>query len=173
MALPSLAMNCDRGYLSDSDLSSRLSSPASETPSPPPELRPEVAYPSPPRSTESSQSGSPVPDGMDSRNTSDQDGPPPAKRRRISERKPRTTEYLDLRSGHVKPGQESQLDRLLHTIHKRQKIVVVAGAGISVSAGSKCASFWWLCGDVANGCAQYPTSDHLPVYSPASGRSIT
>lgn len=63
----------------------------------------------------------------------DKDGPPPAKRRRIS--KERSTEYLDLRRDTVHPEQQPQLDRLLNVLHKRQKIVVVAGAGISVSAG--------------------------------------
>lgn len=68
---------------------------------------------------------------------SDKDGQPPRKRRRISERAPRTTEYLDLRTGKIEnPDEQLQLDRLLSVLHKRQKIVVVAGAGISVSAGS-------------------------------------
>jgi hypothetical protein len=69
---------------------------------------------------------------------SDKDGQPPRKRRRISERvpTPRTTEYLDLRNGKIDPDEQPQLDRLLNVLHKRQKIVVVAGAGISVSAGS-------------------------------------
>jgi len=69
---------------------------------------------------------------------SERDGPPPAKRRRISERKPRTTEYLDLRSCEIKEEEKPQLERLVRTLHKKRKIVVVAGAGISVSAGSMC-----------------------------------
>lgn len=74
---------------------------------------------------------------MESSNTSDKDGQPPTKRRRISkEPKERTTEYLDIRSGHVAPEQQADLDRVLNALHKRQKIVVVAGAGMSVSAGS-------------------------------------
>jgi hypothetical protein len=72
---------------------------------------------------------------MDSSASTDKEGPPPAKRRRIS--KERSTEYLDLRSSEVKPEQQEQLDRLLQVLHIRQKIVVIAGAGISVSAGSK------------------------------------
>ena len=69
---------------------------------------------------------------------SDKDGPPPAKRRRISrEPRERTTEYLDLRSGEVDPEQQEELDRVMSILHGRQKIVVIAGAGMSVSAGSK------------------------------------
>lgn len=64
------------------------------------------------------------------------DNPRPAKRRRISEKPERTTEYLDLSKG-LRPDEKTQLDRILNVLHKRQKIVVVAGAGISVSAGSK------------------------------------
>ncbi|PNS19941.1 NAD-dependent protein deacetylase hst4 [Sphaceloma murrayae] len=112
-----------------SDCSSPLSSPAN-SPSPPPD------YPSPPASQESSDVDSPCPDGMDSTITvSNKDGPPPAKRRRISDRKERTTEYLDLRSDTLDQEDQSQLDRLVRVLHKRRKIVVVAGAGISVSAG--------------------------------------
>lgn len=66
---------------------------------------------------------------------SDKDGSPPAKKRRIGERKPRTTEYLDLSTGHSQDRE--LLDRLTDVLHKRQKIVVVAGAGMSVAAGSQ------------------------------------
>ncbi|KAK3725236.1 hypothetical protein LTR37_000747 [Vermiconidia calcicola] len=96
--------------------------------------------PSPPSSQQTSQSGSPTPDGgMDSSAslTDKEGGPPPAKRRRISS-KERTTEYLDLRGrGEVEleAEQQEELERLLHVLHKRRKIVVIAGAGISVSAG--------------------------------------
>ncbi|KAF4444356.1 hypothetical protein F53441_11168 [Fusarium austroafricanum] len=68
--------------------------------------------------------------------TSTQDAPP-AKRRRIAPPKERTTEYLDL----MKPEDELtdedrvQLKRLIDTLRKKKKIVVIAGAGISVSAG--------------------------------------
>lgn len=67
------------------------------------------------------------------------DGPPPPKKRRIAEPKPRTTEYLDLTnaSREYAATQKKQLDMLLKVLRKRRKIVVVAGAGISVSAGSK------------------------------------
>lgn len=73
---------------------------------------------------------------MESGVNTDKEGPPPRKRRRVS--KERTTEFLDLRTGEVAPDQQEELDRLLHVLHKRQKIVVIAGAGISVSAGSTC-----------------------------------
>ena len=63
------------------------------------------------------------------------DGPPPPKRRKVAVPKPRTTEYVDLEN--VTPEDEVQLDRLLSALRKKKKIVVIAGAGISVSAGSK------------------------------------
>lgn len=62
-------------------------------------------------------------------------GQPPAKRRKIAERKPRTTEYIDLDSRDE--AADAQLDRLLHVLRRKKKIVVIAGAGISVSAGSE------------------------------------
>lgn len=66
---------------------------------------------------------------------SDKDGPPPAKKRRVGP-KERTTRSLDLRHEKVQSDQQPQFDDLLRTLHKRQKIVVIAGAGISVAAGS-------------------------------------
>lgn len=72
---------------------------------------------------------------MTSSASSDKDGPPPTKRRRIS--KDRSAEYLDLQADTIDSDQQAQLDRLLKVLHKRQKIVVIAGAGISVSAGSE------------------------------------
>lgn len=62
---------------------------------------------------------------------------PPTKKRRISDRKSRNTEYLDLRRVPILESQTSQLEKLMKVLHKRRKIVVVAGAGISVSAGSQ------------------------------------
>ncbi|OTB06540.1 hypothetical protein M426DRAFT_55222 [Hypoxylon sp. CI-4A] len=63
------------------------------------------------------------------------DGPPPAKRRRV-ERKPRTTEYLDLKAASGQSEKDEQLlEQLTSVLRKRKKIVVIAGAGISVSAG--------------------------------------
>ncbi|KAF2223154.1 DHS-like NAD/FAD-binding domain-containing protein [Elsinoe ampelina] len=121
-----------------SPLSSLPSSPLSEATSlsPPPEFPPLHLPPSPPASQDSSDAESPCPDGMDSTiRVSNKDGPPPAKKRRISERKERTTEYLDIRHDPVEEDEQEHLDRLIKTLHKRRKIVVVAGAGISVSAG--------------------------------------
>lgn len=117
-------------------LSSPLTTPGS-TPSPPPEMARLIAharpfpYPSPP----ASQQTTPPPGGMESTSASDKEGPPPAKRRKIS--KERSTEYLDLRGSEVPPHQDPELDQLLRVLHERRKIVVIAGAGISVSAGSK------------------------------------
>lgn len=65
------------------------------------------------------------------------DGGRPAKRRKVTH-KERTTEYLDLRASY-NPSQDNEnlLRRLTTTLRKKQKIVVIAGAGISVSAGSE------------------------------------
>lgn len=117
------------------DLSSELSSIGSL--SPPLSPRPQC-YPSPASSQEflgpsiSQRPGDSAPDMIDV------DGQPPAKKRRIAEPKPRTTEYLDLTSSPEEhaSSQKKQLDLLLKVLRKRRKIVVVAGAGISVSAGS-------------------------------------
>jgi len=62
------------------------------------------------------------------------DGPPPAKRRKVAAKKERTTEYVDL--GNHAEESEAELERLLRVLRKKKKIVVIAGAGISVAAGS-------------------------------------
>ncbi|KAI1077093.1 DHS-like NAD/FAD-binding domain-containing protein [Whalleya microplaca] len=63
------------------------------------------------------------------------DGAPPAKRRRV-ERKPRTTEYLDLRAASEQSEKDEELlSQLTSVLRKKKKIVIIAGAGISVSAG--------------------------------------
>lgn len=63
------------------------------------------------------------------------DGPPPAKRRKIQQKRERRTEYLDL----DKTGDDAQHDQLLarltNVLRKKKRIVIIAGAGISVSAG--------------------------------------
>lgn len=61
------------------------------------------------------------------------DEQPPAKRRKIAERKPRTTERLEL--DNRDDDGDAQLDRLLNALRRKKKIVVIAGAGVSVSAG--------------------------------------
>lgn len=65
------------------------------------------------------------------------DNMPPARKRRKVDPRQRTTQHLDLMSD----AAQSEYDRqeaeslLLKAIRKRRKIVVIAGAGISVSAG--------------------------------------
>lgn len=119
--------------------SSPLSSACSLSPPPSTEFfyHSRMSYPSPSASQRSSAKASPAPDLMSQAPSGEDDGPPPAKRRKISEPKPRTTERLDLRYGEVSPEDKPQLDRLLKVLHKKRKIVVIAGAGISVSAGSE------------------------------------
>jgi NAD-dependent histone deacetylase SIR2 len=84
---------------------------------------------------------SPAPDHISSKRSLEEDADgKPAKRRKLSQPKPRTTQYLDLRSEELETSQKEQLDRLLKVLFKKRKIVVVAGAGISVSAGSRSSS---------------------------------
>ena len=95
---------------------------------PPAKAKIVLPYPSPPASQQTSQSGSPTPDGMEDVR--------PAKRRRISrDPRERTTEFLDLRAGAPSPEEQENLDRVLNALHKRQKVVAIAGAGMSKSAG--------------------------------------
>ncbi|KAI9783903.1 MAG: hypothetical protein M1816_001112 [Peltula sp. TS41687] len=67
------------------------------------------------------------------------DGQPPATKSRKVTPKVRRTEYLDLPSSDgldaCSEDQRSQLNHLLKVIRTKKKIVVIAGAGISVSAG--------------------------------------
>jgi NAD-dependent histone deacetylase SIR2 len=67
---------------------------------------------------------------------SNDEDPRPAKRRKLTSTDPkeRTTEYLDLTQD-ITDEDKPQLQRLLNVLHKKRKIVVIAGAGISVSAG--------------------------------------
>ncbi|KAL1998701.1 hypothetical protein VTN02DRAFT_5715 [Thermoascus thermophilus] len=99
-----------------SDISDLSSPPAS--PLPPPGF-----YPSPPPSHAHEE-------------RSQDDKPPPRKRRRV-EPKPRTTAHLDLtdRTESSYAQQQAQIDLLVKTLRKHRKIVVIAGAGISTSAG--------------------------------------
>lgn len=125
----------DSDDLSDlTDLSSELSSPPREL-SPPPSMH----YPSP----ESSQDHSACTSGSEQisrKRGRESEHLPPAKKRKPHEVKPRSTVYLDLRSTSAPPATEqaSQLDLLLKVLRKRRKIVVIAGAGISTSAGGQC-----------------------------------
>ncbi|TVY60791.1 NAD-dependent protein deacetylase hst4 [Lachnellula suecica] len=117
-----------------SPLSSPLSSVASRSPSPP------ADYPSPPSSNVSDKGGSsPVRDTA--KNAQDRDGPPPAKRRKVAAHKELKTEYLDLRALNDSVDethhiiQDAKLRKLMETLRSKRKIVVIAGAGISVSSG--------------------------------------
>ncbi|KAF2460800.1 DHS-like NAD/FAD-binding domain-containing protein [Lineolata rhizophorae] len=135
-----------------SNVSSGLSSPPTRSPSPPPDYYyrdPDRPYPSP-SSQQSSATATPAPENAglsasqrstatamadDASATNAGDSQPPKKRRRVAEPRPRITEYLDLSAGEVKQDQEQSLNRLLKVLHGKKKIVVIAGAGISVSAG--------------------------------------
>ncbi|CAK7273959.1 hypothetical protein SEPCBS57363_005917 [Sporothrix epigloea] len=89
-------------------------------------------YPSP---SATSQSGGASPRKMDC--DADADGLPPAKRRRTQAppRRPRMTRHLDLDALDGSEAHEEELAYLLQALRKKKKIVVIAGAGISVSAG--------------------------------------
>ncbi|KAI1180669.1 DHS-like NAD/FAD-binding domain-containing protein [Nemania sp. FL0916] len=102
--------------------------PSDRLPSPPPSSSPTIY----------SGSASPVKssDPVELEILVNPDGAPPPKRRRV-ERKPRTTEYLDLSAAASEQSEKDGqlLEQLTHALRKKKKIVVIAGAGISVSAG--------------------------------------
>ncbi|KIW95372.1 uncharacterized protein Z519_03956 [Cladophialophora bantiana CBS 173.52] len=105
-----------------SDLSSPLSSPPSSPLSSPPSspiLPPGFQVLTPPPSQHAG------------------DEMPRARKRRKIEPKIRTTQYLDLTSDTAQSeyDRSEALDTLLKALRHRRKIVVIAGAGISVSAG--------------------------------------
>ena len=114
-----------------SDLSSELSSIASQSPPPP------LDYPSPLSSQQSSATPSAAEPPPNEHAPGDNDLPP-KKRRKITESKPRITKFIDLQMPPDGQGadQKADLALLLKVLRKRRKIVVIAGAGISVSAGS-------------------------------------
>ncbi|OJD18827.1 hypothetical protein AJ78_01159 [Emergomyces pasteurianus Ep9510] len=108
--------------------SSDLSSPPT-SPSPPPGF-----LPSPPPSQDNFTINSTDP------LFASQDTALPTKKRRKVQPKPRTTKHLDLSltsstSTDCFANQTDELGLLLKALHKKRKIVVIAGAGISVSAG--------------------------------------
>lgn len=72
---------------------------------------------------------------MPSPPSSNDECPRPHKRRKLADPKERTADFLDLSGPDVAPDELPQLQRLLSVLHKKRKIVVIAGAGISVSAG--------------------------------------
>lgn len=117
------------------DLSSDLSSIGSLSPPPP------FDYPSP-QSSQDQSSGDPGSQQDSRKRSQEPDEGLPSRKRRKAEPRPRRTEHLNLQTPHdsLDTDQQSQLDTLLKVLRKRKKIVVIAGAGISVSAGSKCSS---------------------------------
>lgn len=128
-----------------SPLSSPLSSVGSRSPSPP------ADYPSPLSSNVSDTGVSP----SQSHDAPDRDGPPPAKRQKIMKPRELKTEHLDLRrlndsddDEHHKI-QDAKLRKLMEALRSKKKIVVIAGAGISVSAGSMVHLFP-ACSDLTN-----------------------
>ncbi|RAR06595.1 nad-dependent histone deacetylase sir2 [Stemphylium lycopersici] len=120
------------------DMSDSEVSLLSRSPTPPPEMKSFAqrrAYMSPSSSRRSSAKTTPTPEDMPSPPSSNDDNPRPAKRRKTAEPKERTAEYLDLSRPDIPFDDLPQLQRLLTVLHKKRKIVVIAGAGISVSAG--------------------------------------
>lgn len=114
------------------DLSSDLSSIGSLSPPPP------LDYPSP-QSSQDQIIGDFTSQQISRKRSREPDGEISLRKRRKAEPRPRKTEHLNLQTQHdpFYSDQQSQLDRLLSVLRKRKKIVVIAGAGISVSAGSK------------------------------------
>jgi NAD-dependent histone deacetylase SIR2 len=79
-----------------------------------------------------------APEDPHSPSPTDNDNLRPAKKRKTAEPKKRKAEYLDLSEPAAQENELPrlpQLQRLLSVLHKKRKIVVIAGAGISVSAG--------------------------------------
>lgn len=134
---------CDCHPYIDSDLSSLSSEPscpsesdlssiASRSPSPPPGYMSPISS----QSIESRDSSDESKIKKRSR-TEGEENAPVRKKRRTPESKERTRQDLDLRASEDTTDQDAQLRTLLNVLRKRRKIVVVAGAGISVSAGSE------------------------------------
>ncbi|PTU22546.1 hypothetical protein P175DRAFT_0473688 [Aspergillus ochraceoroseus IBT 24754] len=106
----------------DTDCSSLSSVPSS------PLAPPGFSLPSPSQDLDESSAG----------RSQDDDLPPARKKRRVAAPpKERRTQHLDLSSnaGLSYDEQQSQIDLLVKTIRRHRKIVVIAGAGISTSAG--------------------------------------
>ena len=121
----------------EDDISSGISSPLTSLQSRTPSPSSSAVFPSPPSSQNSSLGASPDPETRAHNcNREKTDGPPPTKRRKLAIQKPRVTQYLDLRSINVQFDQSEQTKILTDVLQKKRKIVVIAGAGISVSAGS-------------------------------------
>ncbi|KAF5015174.1 hypothetical protein F66182_13588, partial [Fusarium sp. NRRL 66182] len=125
-SLPTLPMTMDHepsdySYMSDSSNLSDLSSPP-DSPQPPSEC-----YPTPPPTQDDQEERA--------RATSSQDEPAKKKRRVVPP--PRSTQHLDLTNPERLPyaNQLPQIKLLTKTLREHRKIVVIAGAGISTSAG--------------------------------------
>lgn len=120
-------------------MASRSPSPPSPSPSPPRD------YPSPPSSNASDKENVPVSRGAQ-REAPDCDAPP-AKKQKTMKTRELKTEHLDLQKliesddGDLHKAQDAKLARLMEVLRTKKKIVVIAGAGISVSAGST----WSFC----------------------------
>lgn len=114
----------DCSYTSDSSDLSDLSSPPASPQAPP------GFYPSPPPTQDQDEESR-------ARATGSQE--PARKKRRVGPM-PRSTQHLDLSdtADLSYAQQQAQIDLLVQTLRTRRKIVVIAGAGISTSAGSKC-----------------------------------
>ncbi|KAL7963538.1 DHS-like NAD/FAD-binding domain-containing protein [Trichoderma compactum] len=109
------------------DLSRRYPSPMSTTAS---------GAQSPMRLTVTISLGQPIYDHDSSKSADDEQ--PPAKRRKVYQPKERKTEYLNYMNKEDKDmtdAEKAQEKRLIAALRKKKKIVVIAGAGISVSAG--------------------------------------
>lgn len=131
---PSSPLSSPPSDVSDSEVSF-----LSRSPTPPAEIARSFAqrraYISPSSSRRSSAKTSPVPEDMPSPPSSNDDDPRPRKRRKLADPKERSADFLDLSGPTVADDELPQLQRLLSVLHKKRKIVVIAGAGISVSAG--------------------------------------
>lgn len=120
-----------------SDCESELSELTELTRSPSPGFHAR-SLPSPSSSRRSSAKTTPAPEDMPSPPSSGDEDQRPAKRRKVTpttDANGRTTHYLDLSQAAVADDELPQLKRLCDVLHKKRKIVVIAGAGISVSAG--------------------------------------
>jgi NAD-dependent histone deacetylase SIR2 len=103
-----------------------------------------AGYPSPPPSSNVSDISSSLSDAPESLLPDRDDSPPPAKKQKLSTptTKELKTEYLDLIALNdscdesVHQLNDPQLAKLMKILRTKKRIVVIAGAGISVSAGS-------------------------------------
>ncbi|KAL1966486.1 hypothetical protein VTN77DRAFT_4408 [Rasamsonia byssochlamydoides] len=132
VSLPTPAMEpetSDSSYVSDSSDLSDLSSPPASPQTPP------GFYPSPPPSQNQEEQA--ARSKSRARASSGAGGQEPARKKRRVGPTPRSTQHLDLSdaSEQAYARQQPQIDLLVKTLRTRRKIVVIAGAGISTSAG--------------------------------------